>query len=71
MGSVNINGFDIQQLRNHLRSMSDDELMKFGKAAKSLCDPRTNYWRPPREVFAIQLKEAREEWKRRHLKEAK
>jgi hypothetical protein len=71
MGSVNVNGFNIPQLRTHLRGMSDDELLKFGKAAKSLCDPKTNYGRPPREVFMIQLREAREEWRRRHPRETK
>jgi hypothetical protein len=48
--------------------MSDDELLKFGKSARSLCDPKNNYGRPPREVFLIQLREARAEWKRRHPK---
>ena len=37
--------------------MSDEELLKFGKSAKSLCDPSKNYGRPPREVFVIQLRE--------------
>jgi hypothetical protein len=41
--------------------MSDDELLKLGKSAKSLCDPSKNNGRPPREVFVIQLREAREE----------
>jgi hypothetical protein len=32
---------ELQQLRTRLRKMSDDELVRFGKAARSLCrDPR-------------------------------
>jgi hypothetical protein len=55
MGSIDTTGFNIEQLRERLRSMSDDELLKFGKSAKSLCDPSKNFGRPPREVFVIQL----------------
>jgi hypothetical protein len=61
MGSINISGFNVQQLRTFLRGMSDAELLKFGKSAKSMCDPKHNYGRPPREVFVVQLREAREE----------
>ena len=28
---------DLEQLRSRLRKMSDDELVRFGKAARSLC----------------------------------
>ena len=32
---------ELEQLRSRLRKMSDDELMRFGEAARSLCrDPR-------------------------------
>jgi hypothetical protein len=50
-----------EQLRTRLRKMSDDELMRFGKAARSLCrDPRCP------DIFKRQLEEARGEWRRRH-----
>jgi hypothetical protein len=71
MGSINVNGFNVEQLHTFLRGMSDDELLKFGKSAKSLCDPAKNSGRPPREIFVIQLQEARKEWRRRHPKETK
>jgi hypothetical protein len=39
--------------------MSDEELRKFGEAAKYMVSPRANMGKPPREVFVIQLEEAR------------
>ena|SRR6516162_696305 len=47
---------ELEELPNRLRKMSDDELMRFGKAARSLC---RNAKCP--EVFKRQL----EEWRRR------
>ena len=54
---------DDQQLRERLRKMSDTELMRFGKAARSLCPHRDCP-----ETFKRQLEEARAEWRRRHPK---
>jgi len=48
--------------------MSDAQLLEFGRAARQLCSPEANFGKPPREVFVIQLKEARAEWRRRHPK---
>ena len=49
---------ELEQLRTRLRKMSDGELIRFGKAARSLCrDPRC------RDTFKQQLEEAREEWR--------
>ena len=54
---------ELEQLRTRLPKMSDDELMRFGKAAGSLCrDPRCP------DTFKRQLAEARAEWRRRHPK---
>jgi cold shock CspA family protein len=53
-------------LRTRLRKMSDQELLRFGQAAKFMCLPEANFGKPPRQVFVIQLEEAREEWKRRN-----
>jgi len=51
---------ELEQLRTRLRKMSDDELIRFGKAARSLCrDPRCP------DTFERQL-EARAEWWPRH-----
>jgi len=48
--------------------MSDAELLRFGRAAASLCKPDGNFGQPPRTVFVEQLDEARREWRRRHPK---
>jgi hypothetical protein len=61
-------GIDLDQLRQRLRRMSDDELLQFGKAAKYMCSPEANMGKPPRDVFVVQLKEARLEWRRRYPK---
>jgi hypothetical protein len=56
-------GIDLEGLRARLRKMTDAELIRFGKAGRFLCRPSKE---PPRECFLIALKEAREEWRRRH-----
>ena len=54
---------ELEQLRARLRKMSDDEVISFGQAARSLCrDPRCP------DTFKRQLEEARAEWRRRHPK---
>ena len=48
---------------SHTTKISDDDLMRFGKAARSLCrDPRCP------DTFKSKLQEARAEWRRRHPK---
>lgn len=56
---------DLDELRARLQKMSDAELLRFGKAAAAMCSPQANLGRSLRETFVIQLKEARQEWKRR------
>jgi hypothetical protein len=51
----------LENLRKRLRRMSEDELVRFGKAARSLCRNRDCP-----ETFRRQLEEARAEWRRRH-----
>ena len=51
---------DLDQLRARLRKMTDEQLLRFGKAARFMCRDKS-----PREVFVIQLNEARAEWRRR------
>ena len=54
---------ELEQLRTHLRKMTDAQLENFGKAARFLCrDPKCP------DTFKRQLKEARAEWRRRHPK---
>lgn len=57
--------FNVDELRERLRKMSDAELRTFGLAAQHMVSPKANPGQPPREVFVIQLDEARKEWKRR------
>jgi hypothetical protein len=44
---------DLDELRAWLRRMSDEDLLRFGKAARFMCSDK-----PPRQVFVIQLEEA-------------
>ncbi len=60
--------FDVNQLRERLQKMTDDELRKFGRAAAHMVSPKANMGQPPRETFVVQLAEARAEWTRRHPK---
>jgi hypothetical protein len=46
--------------------MSDEELRKFGKAARYVVSPTANMGKPPLPAFVLQLEEARAEWRRRH-----
>ncbi len=57
--------FKVDELRERLQKMSDVELRKFGQATQHMVSPKANPGQPPQEVFAIQLDEARKEWKRR------
>jgi hypothetical protein len=56
---------DLEELRDRLRRMTDEQLRKFGEAAKFMCSPGANFGKPPRKPFVIQLEEARAEWKLR------
>jgi hypothetical protein len=60
--------FDVEALRVRLRKMTDEELRKFGRAANYMCSPYANMGKPPRDVFVIQLAEARAEWQNRKEK---
>ena len=53
----------LQKLREQLRKMSDDELIKFGKDVRRLSEPRVSATPDP---WKAQLEEARAEWRRRH-----
>ena len=64
---IQSNPEDIEQIRAHLLKMSDHELRKFGRSASVMADPKKNFG-TPNPAFAVQLAEARAEWKRRHYK---
>src|ERR1700688_917962 len=57
--------FNVEEFCQHLKTMAETELLRFGQAAKYMCSPEANY-DPPREVFIVQLRESRAEWRRRH-----
>jgi hypothetical protein len=65
---ISTDNFDIEQLRARLRKMSDKELIQFGKDVRYLCSPEASFGKPPLEVWAMQLREGCEEWRRRHPK---
>ena len=66
VGFTGENEVDLEGLRTRLRKMSDQELLRFGKAAKSMCSPSAYFGQPPRQTFVVQLAEARAELKRRN-----
>jgi len=57
---------DVEQLKERLRRMSDDELVRFGEAACYMCSPKANLNKPALPIFALQLDEVRAEWRRRN-----
>lgn len=63
--SGNENEVDLERLRARLRKSSDAELQRDIRAGESMCSPYANFGKPPRQVFVIQLGEARTEWLRR------
>jgi hypothetical protein len=69
--SVGSHDFDIEKERERLRKLSDEELMREGRAARYLCSPKANFGKPPRDIFEIGLREYKAEWRRRHPKELK
>jgi hypothetical protein len=70
MQSIQQVDFDVEDLRARLRKMSDEELRKFGKAARYMVSPTANMGKPPLPTFVMQLEEARAEWRRRHRRES-
>jgi hypothetical protein len=48
--------------------LSDEELIREGKAARSLCDPKGNFGKAPRDLWVFGLRLCKEEWRRRHPK---
>jgi hypothetical protein len=66
MQSIQLATSDVDALRTRLREMSDEELRKFGKAARYMVSsPTANMGKPPLPDFVQQLEEARAESRRR------
>jgi hypothetical protein len=59
---------DLEAFRARLRKMTDEELIREGKAGRYMCSPTANLGKPPRRPFVIQLEEVKAEWRRRHPK---
>ena len=57
----------LRKLRERLRQMSDEELIKFWKTVRSLSAARVGVTPDP---WKVQLQLARAEWRRRHPKES-
>jgi hypothetical protein len=66
--AVGFDKFDVDKERETLRKLSDEELIREGKAARYMCAPSTNFGKPPRDVYVIALRLCKEEWRRRHPK---
>ena len=57
--------FNVGELRERLRKMSDAELRMFGQAAQRMVSPKANPGQSLPDALVIQLDEAQIEWKRR------
>jgi hypothetical protein len=57
---------DLEQLRARLGKMPDRALLHYGRCSRYMCSPEASLGKPPRQVFVIQLEEARAEWIRRN-----
>ena len=64
MYSFTSNEINVDELRARLQKMTSEELLRFGRAATYMCSPQANY-HEPRQVFVVQLEEARTKWRRR------
>jgi hypothetical protein len=54
------------EIRERIRMMSDQELLRYGAVCKSMCSPETNLDKPSLDAWTVQLQEARAEWLKRH-----
>jgi hypothetical protein len=68
--AVGFDKFDEEKERARLCKMSDEELIREGRAARYMCSPATNFGKPPRNVYEIALRLCKEEWSRRHPKQS-
>lgn len=54
--AVSFAEFDEEKERVRLRKMSDEELIREGRAARYMCAPSTNFGKSPHEVYVIALR---------------
>jgi hypothetical protein len=57
--------FSVEEIREYIRKLSDEDLLRYGRAARYMTTPEATRGKPPRQVFLVQLEECRAEWKRR------
>jgi hypothetical protein len=61
--------FTVEHFKKRIQAISDDQLIRFGKAAAYMADPKYSAdGRTVETVFKTQLQECRAEWRRRHPK---
>jgi hypothetical protein len=61
--------FTVEDFRKRIQAMSDERLLRYGKAARYMADPRNSADKHSvRPVYVTQLQLCREEWLRRHPK---
>jgi hypothetical protein len=59
--------FTVEDFRKRIQAISDEDLVRTGKAAAYMADPKYSAdGRTVEPVFKIQLQECRAEWRRRH-----
>lgn len=56
---------DLEEIRAHLRRLSDADLLRYGRAARHMTSPDATWGKASRLVFRVQLEESRAEWRRR------
>ena len=64
--AIHLTALDLYQLRSRLIKMTDAQLLRWGKTARSLCSSDANFGEPPLQTYVVQLEEVRAEWKRRY-----
>jgi hypothetical protein len=54
------------EIRERVRKMPDEELLRYGAICKSMCSTAANLDTPSLDAWTVQLQEARAEWRKRH-----
>jgi hypothetical protein len=60
--------WDLDEHRKRLQKMTDEELLRHGKACAYMADPTYTANNTIEETYVVQLREARREYRRRHPK---
>jgi hypothetical protein len=64
---VTIAEWDVEEFKQRIRKMTDAQLIRYGKAARYMTDPRNSADKKTvLDVHRVQLQECIAEWKRRH-----